>query len=302
MKIPYFDTHCDTASKMLGRCGLRANELQLDLERGVKFSPRGQIFALFADNGSCDDYLSQRDNLLAEIERNSDIVSFCKNGRDAEVAYSSGKMAAFMSVEGAELLNCSIEQLEAAYNDGVCAVTLTWDHANLLSGSNADENDKGLTELGREFVKNCNRLGVLVDVSHLSDKGFWDVMEITTEPIVATHSNSRNVWFHTRSLTDDMFKELIKTGGIVGLNLYGNFLGAVPDIAAVLRHIGHFLDLGGEKHLTIGADFDGCKLLPAEINGIEDMELLYREIENNFGKCIAENIYFNNAMALLNRM
>ena len=123
-------------------------------------------------------------------------------------------------------------------------------------------------------------------------------MEITAKPVIATHSNSRKMWHHTRNLTDDMFKALIETGGIVGVNLYGEFLSETPDIKSVLRHIEHFLNMGGENHLAIGADFDGCDILPREINAIGDMDKLYNEIENNFGKNIADNIYFNNAMAL----
>lgn len=298
MNIPYFDTHCDTASEIMGKYGLRENPLHLDIKRGSKFSPRGQVFACFADGGNFSDYQAQRDNLFAEIEKNSDIVAFCRNGKDARAAYEKGKTAAFISVEGAELLDCSIERLEEAKRDGLCIVTLTWNHANLLSGSNVDKPDEGLTGLGKEFVKTCDRLGVFVDVSHLSDKGFWDVMEIAEKPVIATHSNSRTMWKHTRNLTDDMFKALISTDGIVGINLYGEFLSEIPDIKSVLKHIEHFLNLGGEDHLAVGADLDGCDVLPCEISAVEDMDRLYNEIENNFGKNIAEKIYFNNAMAL----
>lgn len=298
MNIPYFDTHCDTASEIMGRYGLRENPLHLDLIRGSKFSPRGQVFACFADGGSFSDYQAQRDNLFAEIEKNSDIVAFCRNGKEARAAYKNGKTAAFISVEGAELLDCSIEHLEEAKKDGLCIVTLTWNHANLLSGSNVDRPDEGLTQLGKDFIRVCDILGVFVDVSHLSDKGFWDVIEISTKPVIATHSNSRKMWKHTRNLTDDMFKAIVETGGIVGINLYGEFLSETPDIKSVLKHIEHFLNIGGEDHLAVGADLDGCDILPIEINAIEDMDRLYNEIENNFGKNIAENIYFNNAMAL----
>lgn len=298
MNIPYFDTHCDTASEILGKYGLRKNPLHLDLNRGSKFTPRGQVFACFADGSNFSDYQAQRDNLFNEIKKNSDIVSFCRNGKEARAAYENGKTAAFISVEGAELLDCSIEKLEEAKRDGLCIVTLTWNHANLLSGSNVDKREEGLTRLGKSFVKACEDLGVFVDVSHLSDKGFWDVIEIATKPVIATHSNSRKIWHHTRNLTDDMFKALISTGGIVGINLYGEFLSETPDIKSVLKHIEHFLNLDGENHLAVGADLDGCDILPREINAIEDMDSLYFEIENNFGKNIAEKIYFNNAMAL----
>jgi len=303
LNIPYFDTHCDTASEIMGRYGLRENPLHLDLARGSRYAPRGQVFACFADGGNYDDYTKQRDNLMAEFRKNRELAAFCRNGKDAEKAYKDGKTAAFISVEGAELLDCSIEKLERAKtDDGLCIVTLTWNHANPLSGSNCDRPEEGLTCLGKAFVRACDKFGVFVDVSHLSDKGFWDVMEITEKPVIATHSNSRAVHKHTRNLTDDMFRAIIETGGIVGINLYGEFLGAEPDIKSVLKHVEHFLNMGGETHLAVGADLDGCDILPAEIGGIQDMHRLYYEIENNFGKSIAENIYFNNAMTLLSRL
>jgi membrane dipeptidase len=300
--IPYFDLHCDTASEILGRCGLRSNDLHIDLERGGRFSPRAQVFAYFSDGGSFEDYTAQHKNLMNEIGKNSDLVTLCKDGKDAERAWKEGKTAAFLMVEGAETLDCSVERLREAREDGVRIVTITWNHSNLLSGSNVDKRDEGLTSEGREFIKACERLGVIPDVSHLSDPGFWDIIEMATKPVVATHSNSRALWNHTRNLTDDMFRALIGTGGVVGINLYGAFLSDEPSLGDVIRHIDHFLELGGEKHLAIGADFDGCDVLPKEISAVEDMTVLYEAVSKEFGESTAKDIFFNNAAALFSTL
>ncbi|MBQ6539982.1 MAG: membrane dipeptidase [Oscillospiraceae bacterium] len=301
-KIPYFDLHCDTASVIPGRCRLRANDLHIDLERGGIFTPRAQVFAYFSDGGSYADYVPQHENFMRELEKNDDLVTLCKDGKAVRKAAEEGKTAAILMVEGAETLDGSTERLREAREDGVRIVTITWNHANKLSGSNVDKRDEGLTPAGREFIRECEKLGVIPDVSHLSDPGFWDLIETATKPIIATHSNARALWNHTRNLTDDMFKALIATGGIVGINLYGAFLSDEPCIGDVIRHIGHFLDLGGEKHLAIGADLDGCDILPREINAVEDMTKLYEAVVSEFGEGFAEDIFYNNAAALFDTL
>ena len=137
-------------------------------------------------------------------------------------------------------------------------MNLTWNNPNALSGTNCEEPERGLSEQGRAFVREMQRLGMLVDVSHLSDPGFWDVIEIARWPIMASHSNSRAVWDHTRNLTDDMFTAIIKNHGVVGLNLCREFVGGAEDIDALAGHLEHFLSLGGEKTVALGGDLDGC--------------------------------------------
>lgn len=302
MSIPYFDTHCDTASVIMEGFGLRSNSLHIDLERGGKYTPWAQFFAFFADEGNFGDYKAQYENFTKETRQNSDKIMLCKEYSDAEKAFKDGKSAAFLMIEGAELLDCSVDRLKEAREDGVRIVTITWNHANLLSGSNVDRIEDGLSDRGRDFVRACNELGVVPDVSHLSDPGFWDIIELTEKPIIATHSNSRKIWNHTRNLTDDMFRALIQTGGIVGINLYGEFIGEDPDIQGLIRHVDHFLNLGGEGHLAIGADLDGCDVLPREITGIQDMPVFYDALEKEFGEKIARGIFFDNAASFFRKI
>lgn len=311
MKIPLFDAHCDTISALYEKNEpLLQNKLHIDLKRAAKYRPYAQFFALFgivagpspgtswATGAECFETLYSL--FSREIAANQDLITLCRGAREARAAAKQGKCAAFLSVEGAELLECSPERLEAAWHRGVRAVTLTWNFENALSGSNAEGQDKGLTPLGVQFVRRCQEIGVLVDVSHLSDPGFWDVMAIAEKPVVATHSNARALCRHSRNLTDDMFLALKGTGGVAGLNLYAEFVGGRPDMNGLICHLEHFLALSGEKHVAFGADLDGCDRLPEGICGIEDMEKLYGALQKrNFSEALIHDLFYNNLMRVV---
>jgi membrane dipeptidase len=156
-------------------------------------------------------------------------------------------MAAFLSVEGAELLDCSAAGLEKARALGVRMVNITWNGANILSGSNAQEPERGLSEAGRAFFKKLQDLHMIADMSHISEKGFFDCAALSEGPIVDSHSNSAKVFHHRRNLTDEQFCELIRLNGVAGINLYADFLGDNPGIEHIVAHIEHFCALGGKR-------------------------------------------------------
>lgn len=305
-----FDGHCDTVlSCYLEGGGLRRRSGQLDLERRQGRGHWAQFFAIF---GSTEDMpgrplwevcLEEYALFRGELDSNSDLVSFCRCGAEAEVAISSGKIAAFLSVEGAELLDCDLKKLRLVHRMGARAVNLTWNHPNALSGTNAQEKERGLSEQGRAFVKTMGELGMLVDVSHLSDPGFWDVMETTTRPVVATHSNARSVFPNPRNLTDEQFTAIINTNGVAGLNMYAGFLGDDPDLDTVVAHLEHFLSLGGENNVSVGGDWDGCTRLPQGINGIQDLEKLYEHLlRHNYSEPLLEKLFYSNLMRVVNEV
>ena len=309
-RIDLFDGHCDT----IFRCGrqgepLRRSSGHLDLERLGEFGRSAQFFALFA---SPEDFPEQNLQTVfreeyrlfrRELGCSMDCLALCRTGKEAEAAFAGGKIAAFLSVEGGELLGCSLARLEEAYTLGVRAVNLTWNHANALSGSNAEEQTRGLTGQGRRFVKRMEALGMLVDVSHLSDRGFWDVADLISGPFFASHSNARSVFFHPRNLTDAQFTAIIEHNGVAGLNLYANFLGERADLDTVIAHLEHWLDLGGAAHVALGADFDGCSLLPAGITGVQDMELLReRLLQRNYDEALIRALFFENLMRVVSEV
>jgi len=305
MNIPLFDAHCDTALCVYEKqTSLRENALHTDLARRRAFGPCAQFFAIFSDAGETDPVSCARAELKyfkRELEKNADIVSLCRTAEEAKTAVSEGKTAAFLSVEGAEQLGCSLEGLEWAYGEGVRAVNLTWNYANALSGSNADRPDEGLTEEGRRFVRRCRELGVLPDMSHLSEKGFWDVYDLGG-PLFASHSNARAVFDHRRNLTDRQIEAVVSSGGFVGLNLYAAFLGERPTLDTVIAHAEHFLALGGEKALGLGADLDGCDELPEGMTGIQDMGKLYEAfLRRNYSEDLLRDIFWGNLFSLIER-
>ncbi len=305
-----FDGHCDTILKCyLEGGGLRRQTGHLDLERRQGKGRWAQFFATF---GSPEDmpgrslwevFLEEYALFRSEIDANADLVVFCRTGAEAEAAFAAGKTAAFLSAEGAELLDCNLEKLRMAHRMGVRIVNITWNHPNALSGTNAEKQDRGLSEQGRAFVKAMGELGMLVDVSHLSDPGFWDVMEITERPVVATHSNSRSVFPHPRNLTDEQFTAIIDTNGVAGLNMYAGFLGDDPDFDTVVSHLEHFLALGGENNVSIGGDWDGITSMPRGMNGIQDMEKLYEHLlRRNYSEALLEKVFYSNLMRVVNEV
>ena len=300
-KCPLFDSHCDTASQIFNKeCDLYDNSLHVDLRRGSEYSPYVQIFAIFAPDEFETKYYWIMENLKYQLAINKEKVRLCRTAQDIHDCEVDNISAALISVEGAELLGCDIDKLVHAKDDGVSSVNITWNYANKLSGSNADTPDMGLTKRGMEFVGKCFEIGAAVDVSHISDPAFWDVCCIAEKygkPFYASHSNSRALCSNKRNLTDDQFRAIVDCGGVAGLNMYASFLGDNADISTVIRHIDRFLELGGAKSIAIGADFDGCNLLPKEISGIQDMHRLYDElILRGYGEELAGDIFYNNQL------
>lgn len=305
--IPLFDAHCDTVL-LCGRDGrpLRENGGHLDLLRLGRYTRAAQVFALFVNGG---DYPREvtwlqcnalHDVFLSELEKNDDLVVFCPGGRGIGQANADGKIAALLSIEGGELLRCEPEKLETAANWGVRCINVTWNHRNALAGSHMDAPEQGLTDLGRAWIKESQRLDILADVSHLSDAAFWDIIKMTEKPVIATHSNSRSVCGHSRNLTDDMFRAICETGGVAGLNFYTAFVGGGHTMEDILRHVDHFMELGGEKHLALGADLDGCDELAGGMNGAEDMPMLWRALKaHGYDDRLLEDIFYNNLLRVL---
>lgn len=308
--IDVFDGHCDTILRCFEHGGgFRKSEGHLDLERTRKFGRYAQFFAIFGDEttepGTPLWDLVQKEYAIfqRELEKNADRLVFCRSGAEAEEAFHFGKSVAFLSVEGAELLNCDLNKLEQAYHMGVRAINLTWNTPNLLSGTNVAETKRGLSQQGRAFVRRMEALGMLVDVSHLSDPGFWDVVELSTKPFFASHSNSRAVFFNPRNLTDAQFTAIIEHNGVAGLNMYSEFLGEQANIDTVIDHLEHFLSLGGEKHVSLGGDWDGIRQTPHGISGIQDMDRLYeRLLQRNYHEALLRDVFYSNLMRVVNEV
>ncbi len=309
-QISVFDAHCDTISRCWREYeGLYANSGMISLERTAGFAQYCQFFALWTADGYTGyplggDSVERAYHALLrcfkdQMARNSEKIVQCRTAGEAERANRQGKAAAFLAVEGAELLGCDPAQLDEAAAEGVAAINLTWNHANALSGSSKEEPERGLSPLGREFVAKMEDLHILVDVSHLSEAGFWDVAELARRPFIASHSNAKLVWDHTRSLTDGQINAIIKNQGVIGLNFYEEFVGGSRDLDMVRAHLDHLLELGGEKTVALGGDWDGCDTI-ADLPAIDSLPRLYEHLlHHGYRETVVQDLFYNNLMRVV---
>ncbi len=298
--IPLFDCHCDTVTHARERGqGLRRNSMQLDLERLARYSPATQVFAICAVDDPEPVKFADASIafFLRQIEENSDMVKLCLNFRDIITAESECRIAALLSIEGAE----QIDDIDAAYGRGVRIVHMTWNHDNALCGA-AMDGGTGLSEQGRRFVRRAQELGIMLDMSHISERGFWDTLDISTRPLIAGHSDARALCDVPRNLSDEQFTALVGQGGGAGINLCPDFLGLGRDIAAVFAHIEHFMSLGGEKAVFLGCDLDGIDNTPDGISGVQDLDRIYETLlRHNYPEQLAQDVFRNNILRIMER-
>lgn len=303
MNFPVFDLHCDTAYALVESeeyQSLRTNKLHNDLERAKALGGYAQCFACYTttdEKGNpVDKFEKQLATIIGEVERNSDLIRLAYDAENIEVNHNNGLMSAILTIEGPAGFGFDPALLEDLQKIGFRMSTLGWNENNPLTGSHLTGGR--LTDMGREYVREMQRLGMVVDVSHISDEGFWDIIHMTEAPVVATHSNSRAVWDVSRNLTDDMFRAICQTGGVAGINLYANFVGNNPTVDNLCDHIFHFLELDPEgKHIALGGDLDGCDTLVAEFGGVQDyVKLSERLLQRGLTEKIVSNIFWNNAL------
>lgn len=312
MNFPVFDLHCDTALRLLGddlnQAGsLAENSGHIDLNRAEALAGYCQCFACFTtplmeeEQHVSPVVVFEREiaTIQREIDRNKRKIALAYNAQDVRANQEKGKMSAILTIEGPAGFGFDPELLEPMYQAGFRISTLGWNERNPLTGSHVTGG--GLTDLGRAYVRNAQAQGILVDVSHISDEGFWDIMEVTQGPVIASHSNSRAVCDHSRNLTDDMFRAIRDTGGVAGINQYGAFLGENPSLDTVCDHILHFLELDPEgTHIALGGDLDGCDALAEGFEGIESYPALAnRLLERGLTEDMVRNIYWNNALGVM---
>lgn len=309
MNVSVFDLHCDTALALLGETvnepgNLKTNKLHIDLDRAKKLDGYCQCFACFTTPMMEEWYhltptlIFEREisTIQREIDKHKRMIGLAYNAADVEANRAKGKMSAIMTIEGPAGFGFEPELLEWMYKAGFRISTLGWNESNPLTGSHMTL--EGLSDKGREYVREAQRLGMLVDVSHISDKGFWDIMEISSAPVIASHSNSRAVCDHTRNLTDDMFRAICQTGGVAGFNQCALFIGEKPNLDTVCDHILHFLELDPSgAHIALGGDLDGCDELPEGFEGVQSYPAMaQRLLERGLTEEMVQNIFWNNAM------
>ncbi len=318
------DMHCDTISEIWkhrragGDCRLRSNELHVDLMRMKENGYLLQNFALFVQLRKCQispwqEVCEQLEVYRQELADNKDILAPVLRFEDIEENYSHGKLSAMLTVEEGAVCGGDCEKLRALYDAGVRMMTLSWNYPNELGWPNINleefldiytpDTSRGLTQKGREFVACMNEIGMIVDVSHMSDAGFYDVLDCSRKPFVASHSNAREVCGCARNLTDDMIRRLAKRGGCMGLNFCADFLERMPEgvrnpgtIRAVVKHARHIVNVGGIEVLGLGSDFDGIDT-HEELTGVHKMGLLWDALhEAGFKSSEIDKIFSENVL------
>lgn len=259
-----FDLHCDTLYEMYKReCDIDSESLNISLGKIAKYEKYAQVMAIWSQND------------LSEAERFEQFLNIYKYYKEK----NSVTFPHILAVEGGGALAGSVKNLELFYSFGVRFLTLVWGGECSLGG--AHDTDKGFTDFGYEVLGACFELGIVPDVSHASDKMFWQVCEVAQKrgkPFVATHSNSREVYHHSRNLTDEMFLSVMKSGGVVGISLEPTHTSDKYEPAEedYCCHILHYLELGGEDTVCLGCDFDG---VTRNVRSVPDVSYLYKLCE-----------------------
>ncbi|MBQ1375817.1 MAG: dipeptidase [Clostridia bacterium] len=301
--IRYFDAHCDTVTRTADAgLSMYENDMHISFSKLRRFKNYAGIFAIWQDDTKTPEeayegFFKYYDYFVGETKKYKDIVTFCKSRADYDAAVKAGKIAAILSIEGGLPLNGDTGNLDKFHEMGVRLMTLTWNRYNGIADGITEETGRGLTDFGRKVVERMGKLNMLIDVSHLSVRGFYDVMEAHKGIVVASHSNSIAECSHRRNLTDEQFGLLKASGGGCGINLYADFISdrTTAHISDVVRHIEHFMALGGEDSLFIGADFDGIERTVKGLEDVVHIENLYEELlKLNYKEKTVKKLFYDN--------
>ena len=333
MKV--IDMHCDTLLGLFEKkskgeeISILKNDLHIDLEKMKKGDYLLQNFAMFGHMENLQGVMPLpeyafrlADIFFTEMRKYPDQIGIVKSYQDIEDNMKAGKMSAMLTMEEGALCEGKLEYLRIFYELGVRMFTFTWNFANELAWPNRiipgalapnglaapgkfiPETEKGLTEKGLEFLAEMERLGMILDVSHLGDKGILEVIEHAKQPFVASHSNARAICGHARNLTDEMIRGMAEKGGVMGMNYCPAFLRDRENWSSplsvslddIVRHIRHIVNVGGIECIGLGSDYDGTNI-SFEMNGAADMPMLEQKLrEAKFTEDEIEKIFYKNVL------
>lgn len=298
----YFDLHCDTISECYKqKIMLDNNHLQISLKKGKNIDKWIQVYAVWIDDvmqgeEAYDHFNEVHQYFLQQLEYNKEQIRLCVSPKVFENCLSNSRRIAILAIEGSRALGGKLSRVEEFYQKGVRLMTLTWNGRSEVGDGCMVKNATGLTEFGVQVVTKMQEIGMLVDVSHLCEEGFWQVVEITRKPFVATHSNSKAICNHPRNLTDKQFSIFVERKGLVGMNFYPTFINGKKHahVKELLPHIDHFIELGGENVIAMGSDFDGAKM-PSDLKNISEIDRLYQILIKRYGKVLADKFFYENS-------
>lgn len=297
----YIDMHCDTLGEGLShhlKTITSIKDTMVDIKRLQRSGAAAQFFAMFLPQRNMPEWFGftkmpeaeelmqlMYDVYLNTLRENGDILAPACSYEQLQENLSNNRISAFLTIENGYPVMGKLENLKKFHEMGVGLITLTWNDPNCFGfphSRHPGEMSRGLTDFGKEAVSYMNELGMLIDVSHLSDGGFYDVADITAKPFVASHSNCRALSPSTRNLTDDMIRILAEHGGVAGINFEPSFLNEDLEdkksrVGRMCDHVEHFIRVGGAECVGIGTDFDGIDG-EFEIADCTGMDLFFQEL------------------------
>ncbi len=310
------DCHCDTLTELYKKnADLYSNEQHFDIKRQLALGGGLQFCAIYVPTPEYRYYgglrytLKLLDKYLQESRKvraaGIDLLQI-RTKADAADALNH-QVATLLAIEEGGAIDGSLEALRCLYELGLRAMTLVWSNRNdIADGVNEECSGGGLTVFGRQVVAEMNRLGMLVDVSHMAPAGFWDVLEVSSKPIIATHSNAKALCPHPRNLTDEQIKALNENDGLIGITFAGQFLEEDYNkacIESVYRHIDHMLNImGNDEHLGFGSDFDGISHPPYNIQGVQDYAPLVEYLATKYSDDTIAKLTHRNVLSLLQKV
>ncbi len=298
------DGHCDFlfgAVQYGYEIGTHTGGQAMTLPRMQEGNVALQLFAAWIDTSfrtpPLQQCISMIDAYNRMLEQNERLIPFTSSFQPGK-----GKIATLLTVEGGEATEGSLAVLRVLYDLGVRAMMLTWNENNELAGAALAKGNKGLTSLGLEMIDEMNRIGMAIDVSHLSDRGIDDVLGRSRQPVFASHSNARDVFSSPRSLTDAQIRAIAAQGGVIGVNFYHKQLTPkrLASIEDIVAHIVHIAKVGGVDCCAIGSDFDGMQVYPTDLRDSRDFPALFAALEQaGFSHTEVEKIAYGNLTSYL---
>lgn len=309
------DAHCDT----VGLFNVDNNQYNftrrnktghLDLPRMREGGIKLQFFALYVKEeyiqiGALRYCMQLLDNYYQTMEQCKTDLQTIYTAADLQDAMKGSKTAALLSVEGGEALEGELAALRMLFRLGIRSLGLTWNHQNqLATGVGKGVQGDGLTAFGRQVVREMNKLGMLIDLAHINEQGFYDAIAESSDPVIVSHSNARALCDHPRNLSDDQLRKIKEVNGVIGLNLYPKFVAAEKaTISKLLDHFVYIAEVAGIDYIGIGADFDGIDQVIPGLEDVTKMPLLIDELsKRGFGAAEIEKITSKNFLRVLEKV
>ncbi len=302
MTLKIIDGHCDVLWKMDEDKRIDFNnqhKLHVTYDRIKQFSCYVQNFAIFVEPLKNIKRNKTHVHTIIDIFQKQIIEQFnvthITNRLTLQSVDNSSGVGAILSLEGCDCLENPLQDVFELYTSGVRILSLTWNHSNWAADGTYGDTHDGLSTKGKQFVKTCEDLNIIIDVSHLSDKSFSQLNEMATKPLIATHSNCRAICHHPRNLSDEQIRLLINNNGIIGLNLVPMFVSSSDaNVFDFIKHFEHICSLGGHLNVSLGSDYDGIE---QTVNGLEHCAKWYHltnEMHKIYDSKTIEDFMFNN--------